>query len=376
MAGKKRANGEGSISQHPDGRWWARLTLADGKRKAYYGKTRREVQQKLTAALRDQQQGLPVVGERQTFGEYLSWWLETCKRPRLRPNTYRRYSDLARLHITPRLGKVPLSKLTPQHLTDLYGRRLDAGLSRRSVQFIHAVAHGALKQALRLNLIARNPAAAVDAPRPERREMQVLTPAQAQALLTTAEGHRLEALFVLALTTGMRMGEILALRWRDVDLDARRLHVRATLQRVNGAWSFAEPKTAKSRRSIVLSARAILALRSHRARQLAEIAQAGDLWVSYDLVFPGRTGAPLSQTNFAQQHLHPLLKRAGLPLIRPHDLRHSCGTILLKGGKHPKYVQELLGHSQIGMTLDTYSHVIEGMHQEVADYMDEVFKTG
>jgi site-specific recombinase XerD len=154
------------------------------------------------------------------------------------------------------------------------------------------------------------------------------------------------------------------------------LQVRSTLQRIDGQWVFAEPKTQRSRRSITLSAVATHALRVHRTRQLEEILALGPAWVSYDLVFCNATGEPLHGTNFGKQHFYPLLKRAGLPRIRPHDLRHSTATILLEGNVHPKYVQDLLGHSQISMTLDTYSHVTQNMQQQVADHMDAIFLPG
>ncbi len=386
MTGKKRANGDGTISQRKsDGRWWARITLPNGKRKAYYGKTRDDVKKQLTKALHDQQEGLPIVGERQTVAQYLAWWLETSKRPRLRPRTFERYEALIRLHVIPAIGSVPLARLTPQQLTDLYAKlmapppeqpaKLSRGtrpvLSKRTVQFVHAVIHGALKQAVRLRLIVRNPADVLDPPRPERHEQRALTPEQARQLLEAARGDRFEAFYVLAVSTGMRLGELLGLRWRDVDvMDTGRLHVRSTLQRVGKQWQFAEPKTAKSRRSITLSSMAVAALREHRNRQRAEIAALGSAWVSYDLVFCGPTGEPLHATNFPRQSFRPLLKRAGLPPMRLHDLRHTCATILLAGNVHPKYVQDLLGHSQIGMTLDTYSHVIQGAQAEVAAHMD------
>src|SRR5262249_19021591 len=203
MAGKKRANGEGSISQHPDGRWWARLTLADGKRKAFYGKTRREVQQKLTAALRDQQQGLPIVGERQTVAQFLTRWLTDTATHRLRPGTFRRYEELTRLHALPTLGKLSLTKLTPQHLSHLYGAKLAEGLSPRTVEFLHRTLHCALKEAVLWGLIARNPADAVKPPKPKHPPIHPLNQVQAQALLDAAERDSLEALHVPALLAGL-----------------------------------------------------------------------------------------------------------------------------------------------------------------------------
>src|SRR5712692_4008000 len=217
----KKANGEGSTYQRKmDGRWVGQLTLTDGRRKFFYGKSHDEVHRELTKALADQQRGLPILGSRQTVAQFLERWLTTSKRSQLRPRTYARYEALVRLHVTPQIGSVLLHKLSPQHLADLYSTLATAPppskrgpsrtrLSKRTVQFVHAILHGALKRAVKWRLIALNPADAVDAPRPERHEMHALTQEQARLLLHAAEGERLEALYVLALSTGMRLGELL-----------------------------------------------------------------------------------------------------------------------------------------------------------------------
>src|SRR4051794_15465540 len=277
MAGKKtkRANGEGSITERKDGRYMAPLTLANGRRQTFYGKTREAVHQDLTTALGRQHRGLPIVDNRQTVAVYLEHWLDATARHTLRPRTFVRYQQLVRKHALPSLGKLSLAKLTPQQLSGLYGDRLAAGLSPRTVQFLHAVLHRALKQALRWDLVARNPADLVDAPRPKRPEIHPLTSEQVQALRSAAQGDPLEALYVLATMTGMRQGELLGLRWADVDLDGGRLEVHHTLYHARDGWHLAEPKTGRSRRMIKLAPSVVTALRAHRARQVAERLQLG-----------------------------------------------------------------------------------------------------
>ncbi len=229
---RKRANGEGSIYKRADGRWAASVSTDHGKRKAFYGKTREAVARKLATAIKARQDGLPLVAERQTVANYLQHWLETAK-PTVRPRTFVRYEEYVRLHAIPELGRLALARLSPQHLQRLYASRLEAGLSPATVAHLHAVLHRALGQAARWGLVPRNVAELVTPPRPERREMFTLSPEQARTFLAAAEGDRLEALYVLALNTGMRQGEILALRWKDVDLDAGALQVLATLQRTS-----------------------------------------------------------------------------------------------------------------------------------------------
>lgn len=374
---RRRGKGEGSITRLADGRWQARVDLGyeGGKRvrKAFYGKTRREVQERLTRALGDHQRGLPLPHERQTVGQFLTDWLDNTARHTLRPTSYDGYADLVHHHLVPLLGRVPLAKLTPQQIAACYGDLLAKGLAPRTVQYAHAVLHRALDQAVRWNPVARNPTDAVDAPRPQRKEITVLTAEQAQRFLGAAEVDRLHALYVLALMTGMRQGELLGLRWQDVDLAAGSLSVRRTLVRTSQGWSWAEPKTAKGRRTIALPDLAVEALRQHRVRQLEERLRAGGLWDDLDLVFPNHTGRPLERQNVVKRSFRPLLARAGLPAIRFHDLRHSAATLLLSLGEHPKVVQERLGHSTIGVTMDTYSHVLPDMQRKAASKLDALF---
>jgi integrase len=222
-----------------------------------------------------------------------------------------------------------------------------------------------LKQAVRWNLIPRNPCDAVEPPRVGRKEMTAYTPEQVQQLLKAAEGHRLEALFVLAVTSGLRQGELFGLSWTDIDLDAGSVSVRRQLEELRGQFRLTEPKSAKSRRLVEIPRVAVEALRRHRARMGAEGHLDGP-------VFCDTHGGWLRKSNFLRQVFKPLLRRAGLPEARFHDLRHTHATLLLAQGVHPKVVQERLGHSQISLTMDTYSQVLPTLQREAAEKLDDL----
>lgn len=373
----KRGNGEGSITQLANGLWQARVTLEGDKRKAYYGKTRAEAAAKLTAALRDRDRGLLLVGGKQTVAQYLMSWLDVVQ-PTIRPRTHKRYAELMTLHAIPVLGKSPLAKLTAQQVQGLYAVKLASGLSPTTVRHLATVLYGALAQAERLGLVARNVASLVDPPRNAETEMCVLTPEQVHTLLRAVHGDRLEALYVVAVSTGMRQGELLALRWRDVDLTGGTLAVRATLQRTKEeGYVLRAPKTKQSQRRITLGAVASSALRAHRARQAAERLALGETWdASIDLVFPNTLGRPMDGTNLLHYHFYPLLKRSGLPRIRFHDLRPTAATLLLGRGVNPKIVSEMLGDASISITLDVYSHVLPAMQAQAAAAMDDALGIG
>ncbi len=366
---KRRANGEGSVYKRSDGRWAASVSVDQGRRKYFYAQTRHEVGRKLATALKARQDGLPLVAERQTVAKYLEQWLESA-RPSLRPKTWLRYEQLLRLHAVHEIGNVPLARLSPQHLQRLYASRLKAGLSPGSVVQLHAVLRRAFGQASRWGLVPRNVVSLVTPPRRSRREMETFSPDQAKAFLAAAEGDRLEALYVLALNTGMRQGELLALRWKDVDPDAGVLQVRATLQRTREGFVFAEPKTASSRRQVALTRSAVEALRRHRAWQIEERLRLGAAWEDGDLVFANEVGQPIEATALLRRSFYPLLERADLPRIRFHDLRHTAATLLLGQGVHPKIVSEMLGHSQIAITLDLYSHVTPTMQRQAVEALE------
>jgi integrase len=372
----RRGPNEGNIYQRADGRWEARLHLGyqGGRRvrKSFYGHTRRAVQEQLTRALRDVQRGLPLASEdRMTVEQYLRRWLAETVKPAVRPSTYRSYEMLVRVHLVPELGRIALGKLMPQEVQRLLNSKLADGLSPRSVHHLHAVLRRALNQAYRWELIPRNVALLVDPPRVPSFEVRPLTPDQARLFLDAAAGNRLGALFVVALALGLRQGEVLGLSWEDIDLQARTLTVRRSLQRIDGVLRLVEPKTSRSRRMLTVPTLVVDALRAHRTRQLEERLWAGARWREYDLVFTSTIGTPLDGTNVTHR-LHILLEQAGLPRQRFHDLRHACASLLLAQGVHPRVVMETLGHSQISLTMNTYSHVMPDLKSEAAERMQAI----
>jgi integrase len=251
MAGKK-GNEEGTIRKRGDGRWEARIPVNGSKRKSLYAKTRQAAARRLTDARHDLDRGLPLLDERQTVGQYLEVWIQTVK-PQIRPSTWRRYSDFVRVHLIPALGRIALAKLTPQHLQALYASKLMSGLSSTTVRHIHATLHRALKDALLMGLVQRNVTELVRGPRRASAQMLTLTEEQAKRFLEVTRSDRFGALYVLALTTGMREGELLGLRWRDIDFDHQRLQVLMNIQETPKEYVHGETKTASSRRSIALT---------------------------------------------------------------------------------------------------------------------------
>ncbi len=365
----RRGNGDGMIRERPDGRWEARITLPDGRLKSVYAATRRKVLSKRDELQRAVDAGLPLADEKLTVAAYLEEWLAAIQ-PTVRDTTYQRHIEFVRLHITPALGDVRLARLTARQVQEFYAERLRSGLSPTTVNHMHATLHKALGAAVRMDLVPRNVSALALVPPAARHEIRPLSPEQARAFVEAVSGERDEALFVLALTSGMRQGEILALRWRDVDLEHRTLHVRFSIHqhRQTGEWALTEPKTARSRRQIALSRLAVASLERHRARQEELRALMGGMSVTEgqaderwrDLVFTDANGQPRSAGSVYHQ-LERILRDAGLPRIRFHDLRHTCATLLLKARVDAKVVADLLGHASVAITLDIYAHVLPDM---------------
>jgi integrase len=269
---------------------------------------------------------------------------------------------------------VPLIKLSAQQLTALYARKLEEGVAPNTVRHLHATIHVALEDALRLDLVARNVADLVRPPKAPHLEMKTYTPEQANRLLDAARGDRLEALYVLMLTSACRLGELLGLRWSALDLDRGEMQIIASLKDVVGHQSLGRPKTPHSRRTIPLTPLAIASLKRHKVRQAQEkLAYPLPDWNAQGLVFCTSTGTPYSQTNWRKQQYIPMLQKAGLPYIRPHDLRHTAATLLLLEGVQPLVVSEMLGHASVAFTLATYGHVQAEMRKPARDAMERLF---
>ncbi len=253
-----------------------------------------------------------------------------------------------------------------------HGGKDGTGVSPRTVTYARAVLRKALNQAVKWGQVPRNVVTLVDAPRAKRHQITPLTPDQGRALLTAVQGHRLEGLYRVALSLGLRLGEALGLRWEDIDLDTGTLRVAVALQRRKGSRELVEPKTQQSRRTLPLPQVLISALKTHRTRQLEERLAAAPAWHDQGLVFPSTVGTPIEPRNLTR-HFKSVLQAAELPNIRFHDLRHTAASLLVAQGVHPRVVMEILGHSQISLTMNTYAHVLPQAQREATAYMDTLF---
>ncbi|MGI8736005.1 MAG: site-specific integrase [Candidatus Eremiobacter antarcticus] len=382
----RRGRNEGSIDQitrrRRDGStykiWRARLSLGCGvgpNQRAVYGQSKAAVIAKLLELQGKAAAGAVVPIDKQTVGQYLTRWLEDSIRPSYRISTYTLYEMIVRVHIKDRIGALRLQQLRPPHVERMLSEMERKGASGTMRQKARGVLHKALKQALRWHLVTTNACEAVDKPRTSHKPMKVLDLEQARQFLDAAKSDRLHALYVLALATGMRQGELLGLQWEDVHLAERSLSVRHTLTRSYGKarqngkpFHLTEPKTEAGRRRVDLPDVAVHELKEHRARMLAE-----GLCTS-PFVFCGIDGNPLVKGNVVNRSFRPILERAGLPIIRFHDLRHTAATLMLKCNVHPKIVQSMLGHANVAITLSTYSHVLPTMQREAADKLDAILK--
>lgn len=377
MVNSKRGNREGSIYKRADGRWAAQVALvgdsrAHRRRKTVYGSTRAEVARKLVAAQQTVQSGAPLPSDRMTVRELSRDFLAN-KRSTVKYKTYENYEGLLRTHVLPHIGHVTVSKLEPSHLVKLYRDLETGGLSARSVGNVHRVLHNMVGRAVRWNYAARNVVELIDPPRFKQREMVSLTSEQAKQFLATATDHRLEALFVLALTTGARLGELLGMAWRDVDLKAGTVRIRETLQRSEGGHSLGEPKTSSSARTVTLSSLGIAAIDRHHTHQTEEQLKAGAEWSDTGLVFTNTAGTALNPNNVYRRDFKPLTRLAGLPEnLRFHDLRHAFASLALSSGIPVTVVSQMLGHANPGTTMRVYAHAIPGAQGEVARAMDSM----
>lgn len=394
----RRGRGEGSIFRRRDGMWAGTVSVGYNERgrrlrRWVYGATKAEALEKMTRLHHAALTGTLGDPTRLTVATYLQRWLEDAARPKIRPTTYASYEELVRVHIVPRIGGVGLAKLTPAHVQHVLAEMERVGKSvRRREQVYQALSQG-LKRAVLLGFVPRNVCQVVTRPKPTKKTAESLTPEQARAVLQAARGDRLEALYVLGLTAGLREGELFGLQPEGIDLKSGRLFIKQQLCELDGRLWLAPPKTAKGAREIHLTELALTALREHRERQFA----AGH-WRANGYVFTDTRGGPLRKSNFLRKQWYPLLDRAGIFRVEPlvdelgqpvldrtvapkakkvylrfHATRHTAATLLLMQNVHPRVVQELLGHSSITVTMDTYSHVLPSMGAEAAAKMDAVF---
>lgn len=372
---KRRGRGEGSVFYRADRKCWAASATveitATGKQKRVtaYAKGKAEALKKLEELKTQVSAGLTTETRDITIAAFLQQWLEVAVKPNLRPNTYVGYESVVRNHLVPRIGRLKLSKLTKRHVAHLYVELEKAGVSPRMRQLSHAILRSALQQAVEWEYVPRNVVAANRRPKAPKKQFMVLKQTEARRFIEAAREDRFFALYVLAIATGLRQGELLGLRWEDIDLKEGKLSVRRTLTEVKGHLTVGEPKTKRATRQIHLPPVALAALKSHRQAMLAEGHING-------FVFCDSAGGPMRKSNLVRRSFKPILTKAELPNIRFHDLRHTAATLLLSAGEHPKVVQEILGHSTIAITMDTYSHVWPTMQQAAAEKMNKLLAEG
>lgn len=421
MAGR-RGRGEGTITQRPNGRWMAQVDLGweDGsrRRKSVYGSTRREVARKLQRLLRAVQQGHVVSDERLTVEQFLLRWLDH-KKGRLRPRPWLTYEQAIRLHLIPGLGKLPVARLKVDQVEAWFDRHQAAGATARTIRYARAVLRVALNKALKVGLVTQNVAALAEPPTHVPRKIQPLTPTEARGLLDVAKGYRQGALVSVGMALGLRLGEALGLQWADVDLKAGTLAVKRALERSGGdaavrrqlgvtrralrrritaaarrsaerrvltdEWRalqadaravatrlhLTELKTEKSARTLSLPPVVVAALKSHHVRQRAEWLAAGCAWPESVFVFCTPIGTPVDPRN-ATRDFHAMRAAAQLEATRFHDLRHTAATLLLAMGVDPRTIMETLGHSQISLTMNTYTHVVKALQIDAAAKMNAI----
>lgn len=377
---------KGSIIQRSKGTWTLIFDLGrdgHGKRqqkwKALRG-TRQDAERELRRVLRELDTGSYIEPSKISLSVYLNQWLRDYAKPNTAPTTYERYADIVSLHLIPALGEIALAKLQPLHIQAYYAEALQegrrngtGGLSARTVHHHHRILKQALAQAVKWQLLNRNVADAVTPPRPERHEMAALDEPQTVELIECTKSTNLYIPVFLAVTTGLRRGEVLGLRWSDVDLEAGVLSVRQALESTKNGLAFKQPKTVKSRRRVSLLPLTVQVLREHAIEQKKARLAAGPAYTDHGLVCARSDGSPVNPRQLSKDFLS-LIRRNKLLRVRFHDLRHSHASQLLRQGIHPKIVSERLGHSSVAITLDTYSHVLPGMQEDAALSLDEVFK--
>ena len=368
MAKKIRGHGEGSIHQRSSGSW--RAQISSGVQR--YGKTfkkKADAQDWLRNMQNQHEMGLDIGGGKLSLAEYLPQWLE-MRKTSLRPNTVNQYRQIIRDHILPHAGEIPLKDLRLARVERLYINLLDTGVSVRTVQLVHAVLHAALEKAINYGHIGRNPAHGASLPRYTHSEMNVLDANQVTQFLIAAQDSRNEALYSLAIHTGMRQGELFGLKWTDLNRNHGELKIQRQVKRETGkGWVFADPKTKRGRRTIKLGDGTFNQLKTHKKNQDVQKSLMGARWKENGLIFPSTVGTPSNTSNMTKD-FRKVLVRAGLPRIRFHDLRHTAASLMLNNGIPLIVVSNTLGHSKPSTTLDIYGHLYQETQADAAKIMD------
>ena len=366
----------GTIIKKDKNKYFVRLYigLENGKRK-YHSKTihgtKKDAERYLNKILVQRDTTGFIEPSKELLETYLKRWLEVVVKQRVAPKTYEGYIDYVNGYLIPGLGKVTISKLDPLQIQVFYNSMLDKGLSPRTVRYAHSILRNALNQAVKWGILYKNPTLFVDLPKNKKNEMRVLNEQEAERFVNALVYSPWKALFSLLITTGMRPGEALGLKWQDIDFSKKRVQVRRSLSRTKGNWSLNEPKTSQSKRSIPIPIEVVKDLKEHQEKQEREKSKAKK-YIENELVFAGKTGEPPDYRNICDRHFKKILEDENLPQIRLYDLRHTCATLLLSAGVNSKIVSERLGHASVTMTLDTYSHVLPDMQDKATAELGKV----
>lgn len=389
----RRPNRTGTVFRRKDGRWQGSVYLGTDpqtgreKKKIFYGQSEEEVKEKLRKFIAMRELGLCAEESNTTLEQWLDLWLEQYAKPRIRPTTYNNYEMIVRVHIKPHLGRIKLSKLQPRQIQVFYNYLLEegrvkekGGLSPRTVAITHVILHEALEQAKKEGLVTRNVAELCSPPKQVKREARYLTLEEEEKFLSVLKDEPLGAAFILLLGTGLRRGELLGLRWQDVHIEKDGegyIEVKQQLvkAKINGKNTliFQPPKTEKGKRIIPLPSWAVEALKRHKEKQDKHKAKCGGKYYDHDLVFATSSGKPIHPRNF-HRSFKRLLEKAKIQNATIHSLRHTFASRLLELNEHPKVVQELLGHNQISVTLDTYSHILPEIKKKAIAKLESKIK--
>jgi len=373
--GRKRAKGEGSVYRRKDGRWVASVTVGyneDGslKRKEKYAKTEKEAIEILKSI-----RGMENNPDNLTFGDWLDIWLKDFVEGSVSRGTYERYESNIRLHLKPTLGKKKLDKIKAFHLQNLYNQKVRS-LSPRSVRYIHTTARAALEKAVQNDILIKNPAKATNPPKSESKEVKCYTAEEVKAFLSLAKKRsRYYTAFLLAATTGLRRGEILGLRWQDMDFKKETLKVNQNLSQTTRGLEFGPLKSKLSHRTLTIPRAVIKALKEHQKEQLQEKMKNRPIYKKNDLVFAGEDGSPVNPNSLTNRfkQIAKELEEKGYPRITLHSLRHSYASLALEAGTPVKTVQENLGHHSPAFTLSIYAHASDNSKRESAEKINGIF---
>ena len=366
---RKRANNEGSIWK--EGQSWRAAVTLDGRRISRSFQSKMECKVWINDIQSQITRGMTYASAQLTLNTFLRQWLDIHKST-LGPKTAPRYEQLARDYILPELGEIKLRELRLDAIEAHYQTLTKMGLSSRSVRFVHSILHKSLNDAIRRGYLSFNPVQGAILPRPDQKEMQILDEDEVMRFLIVVQGNRREALYNIAVKTGMRQGELLALKWSDLDWKRGTIRVQRQVQRIPGeGMVFRAPKTKASLRTIQLGEQTLDTLRNQRTRLELEKAVAGERWQEHNLIFPSTVGTPMGASNLLKD-FKKQLEKAKLRDIRFHDLRHTAASLMLNYGVPVLVVSKILGHSKTSTTLDVYGHLIPVMQEQAARIMDEV----